>query len=393
MLSSKYRLYFVLPFLWIISLFPRNRDIWVYAEGPTNSVLPLLKHAKKRDSAKHIYITPFNSQVDSLRREGILAFHQYSILGCYYISRAKIHVISRRKIEDLNKYLSQGALVVNLFHGMLRPFLNAVHVRESNQGKPQWKINKNRAKMKRLYDRYLLLCSSSTLTQKLQSQQFYRSELSTLPIVGIPRLDRLCKKQTNREYLIRHIDASLTAFDLIFAYTPTVRTGGSEWDNSIDFKKMNEFLLRYNSALIVRPHRLEKSPDFLNKAYSNVYASSSRDKDWNDVIDELIGVDVLISDHSSLLHEFIVSGRPVLPYIPDWDRLLEIGKLEVGFEQELPADRIDDFDQLLVAMHDVVSKTYSYERYKLIADRYHLYQDGKSSERVYDYVVESLNKN
>lgn len=376
----------MLPFFAILSLFPRDKNLWAYGEGPTNSVLPLLKYAREQDTKKHVYITPFDSQVSRLRNEGIPVFKQHSFFGCYYIARAKVHVISRRTIEDLNKRLSRGALVVNLFHGILRPFVTVAF--GSNLGKPQWKINKNKAKMKRLYGRYLLLCSSSELTQQLQSQNFLRDDISTMPIVGMPRLDRLFSKKTDRSYIINNISKSLKKIDTIFAYMPTVRNYNN-WDGGINFKKMNEFLLNNNSALIIRPHRLSKDFIFLdNSHYSNIFVSTSYFKEWSDAIDELVGVDILISDHSSLGHEFLITGRPVLPYFPDWNKFIEVSKIYPKFESELPSNKIDNFDDLLDSMNCVIHKNYSYNKYRKIRRKYHFFQDGNSSKRVY----ESINK-
>jgi CDP-glycerol glycerophosphotransferase (TagB/SpsB family) len=381
----KYLFNIMLPFFLIISIFPRNKRIWVYAEGPTNSVLPLLRYARKKDAKKHVYITKFDTQIDKLKSEGIFVLRQNSFLGCYYIARARVHIICRRTLEDVNKRLSHGALIVNLFHGMLRPFICSAT--EANIGKPKWKINKNKLKMKRRYDRYLLLSSSSELTQKLQSEHFLRNDSSTLPIVGIPRLDRLYSKQTDREYITKNISSSMKEFDKIFAYMPTGRE--YKLNNVIDFKKINEFLLSNNSALIIRAHRLDRNFIHLDKGYSNIYRSTLYHQDWSDAIDELSGVDFLISDHSSIMHEFLITGRPILSYFPDWERLIEVGKIETNFELELPSKKITNFNGLLASMDSVLQGKYSYKRYNEIANKYHFYKDGNSSQRVYKYIIDN----
>ncbi|BBB24138.1 conserved hypothetical protein [Isorropodon fossajaponicum endosymbiont JTNG4] len=376
----------ILPIFWIVSLFPRDKNIWVYSEGFTNSSLPLLKYSKKQDKNTHIYITPFDIQVSKLRNEGIIAFKQSSILGCYYISRAQVHIICKSKLEDLNKYLSHKALVINLFHGLHRVTNNIVPPNH-NQHKPQWRLNRNKAKFQKLYNRYLFLCATSEFTRQLYSQLF-RVNHSTLPIVGIPRLDRLHSKQTDRKYIIKNISSSLKKFSTIFAYMPSGRR--HKWNNNIDLKKMNEFLLHNNSALIIRSHRAEKSPIHLNKTHSNIYASSSYSQEWSDVVDELIGVDVLISDYSSLTHEFLITNRPVLVYLPDYQELIDAGGSAVNFDLDIPSDRINTFDNLLESMDSTIQQTYSYDKYNKLANKYHLYQDGDSSKRVYEHINKHL---
>ena len=61
---------------WIISLFfPRNKNIWVYAEGPLNPMLPLVHYGNKSSGIKHIYITPYKERIPKLKANGEKRFH------------------------------------------------------------------------------------------------------------------------------------------------------------------------------------------------------------------------------------------------------------------------------------------------------------------------------
>jgi CDP-glycerol glycerophosphotransferase (TagB/SpsB family) len=327
--------------------------------------------------------------VEKLRGEGILVFKQFSILGCYYISRAKVHIICKSKLEDLNKYLSYKSLLVNLFHGLHSR--RACILSAPRQNKAQWRIDRNKEKMIFFYNRCLLLFVTSKFTQQAFSKLFEVDDFR-LPILGMPRLNRLYSKQTDRGYIISNISPFLEKFDTIFAYMPSKRSDGfgrnHDWSHDIDFDKMNNFLLRNNSALIVRSHRHE-GYIYPNNTHSNIYGSSAYSQDWSDAIDELIGVDVLISDDSSLVYEFLITNRPILNYFPDHCQFKKMFDM-VAIDKNLPSDRIDSFDDLLVSMNAVVQKQYSYDKYNKIRDKYHLYQDSNSSKRVYKYINKIL---
>jgi len=266
-----------------------------------------------------------------------------------------------------------------------------------SSNKPQWKIDRNKAKEKKIFNRYLFLSSTSKIVQQRQAL-FFSTSVDKLPIVGRPILDQLFSKKTNRKYIINNIDSSLKEFDKIFAYMPGLRSwrlpgknNEPPWDSEINFSRMNDFLTKNNSALIVRQHRLDEISLDLGETYSNIFLSSSYSQEATSAFDELAGVDVLISDCSSLTYEFLVTGRPILIYFPDYKENKDIVNLE-DFNSKMPSHLNKDFNELLVSMDDVIKCNYSYDKYNKILNQYHFYKDGNSSKRVYKYIEKYLDE-
>ena len=381
----------ILPLFWIIArILPRRLDIWVYGEGHTSAASPLLRYAKQKDTRKHIYITPYESQIKIMRDDGVLAFKPSSVIGCYYISRAKVHVITKTRLEDLNTYLSYNALIVNLWHCITSDLFE-----NSTTNKPQWKIDRNKARVKKKYERYYFLCSTSKFTQKLQAQ-YFGIDLLKLPVVGMPKLDML---YSQRESKANNTSLLSNEFDMVFAYMPSSRRQGElVWDHEIDFEKMNDFLVKNNSALILRPHYRDRSSFNLDKDYSNILLTSSHySQEWTDVNDTLVGVDVLISDYSSLIYEFLITGKPILIYTPDYtsystESYCVLHQTIEDFDHKIPSNRNNNLDELLVSMESVINKSYSYKKYNETLEKYHFYQDGDSSRRVYEHITKRIDK-
>lgn len=371
---------------WLISKFlPRDKNLWVYAEGDNNSALPLLKYAKTQDNRQHIYITPFKTQIAKLKKQGILAFKQSSLLGCYYITRAKVVIIANDSLADVNKYLTSGTLIINVFHGI--PIKNTTIEQYNHKMKNTQTLfrtlsyHRKNQRCKRRLNNQILLCSTSELTQQLFSRCF-GVDKDRLPIVGESRNDVLFSDKTNREHIIQNISPKMRDFTTIFAYTPTWRDEQS-WDMDIDFAKMNSFLLQHNCALIVRPHHFDKTFENLDNTLSNIFISDSYHQEYNDVYDELVGVDVLISDYSSLIYEFLITNRPVLIYTPDYHNFRQMRGFLVDFDSHIPSKRLNNHQELMHAMLDVINGNYNKDKYNKIQNMFHQHIDGNSAKRVY----------
>lgn len=387
----------LLAFALFFKPFNKNKNLWVYIGTQNNSVLPLLKYAKKTDHRKHIYITPFKTHIAELRKQGILAFKPSSLLGYYYTTRAKIIVTgTNSNLGGLGaKYLTNGKLIINVFHGI--PIKKIVIERYNHKDKKHPKslaryriahVNRKQKRLKRKFDRQIFLCATSELTQQLFAPCF-GVDKEKLPIVGEPRNDILYSNTTNRDYLVKHISHSIQNFTTIFAYTPTWRDG-EIWDTGIDFEKMNSFLLKYNCALIIRPHHFDKTFSDLDGTHSNIFISNSYSQEYNDAYNELVGVDVLISDYSSLIFEFLITNRPVLVYTPDYQHYKEMRGFLIKFDTHIPSNRLNNHQDLIQAMLNVINGDYDKNRYNKIRNMFHKYQDANSSKRVYDEINSRL---
>ena len=94
-------------------------------------------------------------------------------------------------------------------------------------------------------------------------------------------------------------------------------------------------------------------------------------------------VDVLVSDYSSIFYDFLVTGRPVIHYIYDWDEYVETRGVYFG-KDDLPGIVCEDEKALLHAVkvavnnpNDQISDTYRKARETFCA-----FEDGQASDRV-----------
>lgn len=94
-------------------------------------------------------------------------------------------------------------------------------------------------------------------------------------------------------------------------------------------------------------------------------------------------VDVLVSDYSSIFYDFLVTRRPVIHFVPDWDYYVETRGVYFGKDQ-LPGIICDTEEQLLVSLADCIRdpKSQISKQYLRNEALYCALEDGKASERV-----------
>ena len=116
------------------------------------------------------------------------------------------------------------------------------------------------------------------------------------------------------------------------------------------------------------------------EAYKNLAATYDTVyfKEGRDIISQFLTADLLISDTSSVIYEFLLLNKPVITFGNinediQWDNHTEKGELQKAVSENLTTD------------------PFAKKRAKVIAE-YHPYTDGKSSERMVKTIEEYIEK-
>ena len=93
--------------------------------------------------------------------------------------------------------------------------------------------------------------------------------------------------------------------------------------------------------------------------------------------------DVLVSDYSSIFYDFLITGRPVIHYIPDWDDYVRTRGTYFGREA-LPGLDTETHDQLRAALAACIADPGAQisDRYRRARDLYCHMEDGRACDRV-----------
>jgi CDP-glycerol glycerophosphotransferase len=133
----------------------------------------------------------------------------------------------------------------------------------------------------------------------------------------------------------------------------------------------------------------------LSRMHANVRrdareAATSRVRDvsgYGDVVDLLLAADCLITDYSSIVHDFVVTGKPVFLHAPDVDRYREsVRELYVDYEAWAPGPISRDTGELV---DNLLTYTVDPAERAAFLEEYCTYEDGQATERLVTKILES----
>jgi CDP-glycerol glycerophosphotransferase len=105
---------------------------------------------------------------------------------------------------------------------------------------------------------------------------------------------------------------------------------------------------------------------------------------WPEVAELYLAADVMVTDYSSTMFDFAVTGKPLLHFVPDYERFRdEVRGFYFDLEPEAPGPLYRNADELLGAIRAAGSPDPGYaRRYAAFRGRYCDLEDGHATDRV-----------
>jgi CDP-glycerol glycerophosphotransferase len=224
------------------------------------------------------------------------------------------------------------------------------------------------------------------LTTSEEPKKIFETRYKNVRILGYPRNDVFFNSELILEDYGKKFN--LNKYDKIILYCPTYRDIPPSkipfTDNSL--LTMNDYLTQNNYLLLIKSHYWKRSNvDIRN--YSNIIDVSEK---VSDIQDLLIHVDVLITDYSSVAFDFALLDKPIIFYPYDYNEYLENRILYMDYYTDLPgpfAKNEDELFELIQSIDYIFNGTEYKEKYVKFKKRFNYYVDGKSSERLYNYLM------
>ena len=302
-------------------------------------------------------------------------------------------------LGDVNRYGQRGAVLVQLWHGSPLKKLNLDSPSVLNLGR-FGRVPGASAAMRAMYR----AGTRSISVFPVACPEFVPSICSAFGLtprevlaIGEPRGDQLfagtpAELRTASRTLWRQAIPDLGERRLILQ-APTWRDG--EVDPTIpsasDYRRIEEFCVRTDSVLVIRPHP---------KSVGDYRASS----EWIRVLDASVqpeimpllwGVDVLITDYSSILFDYSVTGCPILYLAPDLEHYRTTRGLYLDYAGICGGALLTRWDEVLDRIEswsDPSRLALEHAQTKAICDRFIPHRDGRNSERTVARVVELLER-
>ncbi|MFD2750940.1 CDP-glycerol glycerophosphotransferase family protein [Virgibacillus siamensis] len=105
-------------------------------------------------------------------------------------------------------------------------------------------------------------------------------------------------------------------------------------------------------------------------------------------INEVLGIaDVLITDYSSVFFDFLVTGKPIIHYVYDYEEYTKTRGLYLNLK-ELPGEVVQSSDQMIASVQDLLLTSFQpTNKYLEAKAKYVMKDDGNVSKRVIDWFL------
>ena len=376
---------------------PRNPRRWAFGSWSgyrfTDNSAALYEHVLQRSEPdlEPIWISRDRAIVRALRRRGARAHGAFTPAGLWACATAGVFVFDGLT-KDINHWLSAGARRVLLRHGVgIKKIERAI----DSKSHRLYKLFHGNV-LQRLLWRYLIpwhtvrpdLVIATSRDHARQGELYFGVPEHRVKVTGFPRNDRLLSAERGplTEAIRPFIEQSRERGRKVFLYLPTFRDDAARLP--FTWRDLDAVAKRAGVHVLVKLHYVDHArgldSDFVHG--ENLALASAKE----DPSTFFHHVDGLISDFSSVVYDFILTRKPVLFYVPDYERFLQARTLYYDFEDVTPGPKARTLRELEDALsHSSREGRGTWTRkYEEVLERFHELQDARSCERTFQEIHE-----
>ncbi len=102
--------------------------------------------------------------------------------------------------------------------------------------------------------------------------------------------------------------------------------------------------------------------------------------------------DYLISDYSSVIFDFSIMKKPMIFFVPDLEQYKKERGIYMDYEETMPGPICKTEEEIVQAILSTLSEVPYSDKVEEFKNKYFKYQDGKSTERVVELIVNLCKK-
>ncbi|GHH97454.1 CDP-glycerol glycerophosphotransferase family protein [Neobacillus kokaensis] len=208
---------------------------------------------------------------------------------------------------------------------------------------------------------------------------------------GYPRIDLTL--QTNR----RQFQAVLTSTGLTIDSSKKTILYAPTWKGTnVSRAKNDMFQIIADMAYLI--DQVGREYNVLIKVHPFLYAEARKFQeiknilvpDFIDTNELLSAVDLLITDYSSIFFDYLVTDKPILFYVWDYDDYNEERGRSLR-DNELPGPILFTIKEVIEAVQSIGEVSVDYKNvYKMAKNRFVNHDDGRVTKRIVDYIFNNI---
>lgn len=345
-----------------VFLIPKSSKIWVfgswYGEKYSDNSKYLFEYVNRNSNLLPIWIAKDKRIVREIRSLGFRCYSASSIIGVIYQLRAGYSFVTQDIESDLNVYCySWNSKVVQLWHGI-----------------PLKKIGLDACKVNR---KPWSLAYYSIVSSGRRCSESFKTAFGSDRVVelGLARNDSLYLEISHK-----------TEYTKKVLYMPTLRGNKGDMFSLLSLEDLNKLhhSLPDNVEFYLRIHPANVLPGEISSYIHNSDKLFISEED--DVYKNINDYDILVTDLSSIYFDYLLTNRPILHYVPDFDDYIKNEReLYYNFDDVALLSIDNDISKLIKSISTVKMEGEYLEQYNRVRDMFHSYVDGNSCKRIFEY--------
>ena len=359
-------------------LIPKKKNVWIYGSwsGQNYSDNPKYMYEYMCDNhpeIRSVWLTRKKEIVNRLRNQGNMCYNRFSLKGIYYtfIAGAAFETAGN---EDISPFINNKLTkTIMMWHGV--------------GGKSsKWKGKEFGHRFTKF--KYDYLPASSDLYIQIMS------EAKNVPperfcITGQARDDAFVRKPKSN-CMERLKSERPESFFVI--YMPTHRNFGKH-ANNIDINallQVDNRLADNNMVMVIKPHfhELQFYIDVESK-FSNIVIA--KEEAWADPYEYLHYFDLMISDYSSCMYDFLCADKPIVLFTYDIQDFIENdANLHESFWEYPIGPMCNTWEDVISEIIRIRTVDNWKDKRSKCFHAFHKYNDGNNCERTFQWVKKLL---
>ncbi|MFX1320931.1 MAG: CDP-glycerol glycerophosphotransferase family protein [Promethearchaeota archaeon] len=346
----------------------------------------LFEYLNKNSDYKLVWIAKLREVSRVIRKKGFYVVSFFNFMTIKFLRKAKYIFIAHGAEDILPVKFSPKTTIFLTWHG--------TPIKKINEGLENSYIYSKWADIFRLelrFDQfidYLLTATGNEKEHEILVKSFKILPKKILDL-GYPKNDilfnqnkifiaNLMKKYqipSNIEKIILYCPTWRADLKLNFVFT------------SLDLKKLKNLLEEINALFLIKAHKFVKEINL--EDFHNIKLV---DKDA-DIQELLLFTDILITDYSSVIFDFLLLDRPILLYAYDLDNYSKTWGFYYNLEDIAPGPIFYNAEDLLNGIRnlDKIDNEFKEKRLEM-RNRFNKFIDGKSIERILNFLNIKFNQ-
>jgi len=348
----------------IVLFIKRNSNIYIiggwYGYRFADNSMYLYAYINEFTDKQAIWITKDENIKEYLNKKGLHAYLSWDIKGIYYQLKAKYHIVDQ-SMQDINPILSIGAVKLMLWHGVPIKRLSLYY---NNKSKKIINLIKSFKSYKLFVPGFwdskniCILATSWQIVNRMTTS--FPVNSNNIIIANYPRNEATRYFKNN---IMRYLSHSLITIlktvsilkndgYIVLGYFPTFRDWGGDVFFTDNYDKLQLFLRYLSDNKVIVITKFHFGAKLFNRNlcclkdniynYTNVVLIDEAD-DMNPVLPEL---DLLISDYSGVIYDFLWYEKPIILYPYDLERYKEGRGFSIDYDSFNPGKKVYNICEL-----------------------------------------------